>query len=133
MQVTRTMMVLFLFLGGCGGYERAEGPPTADGGAAAKATAGSFRAPGIAAGRIQAGPVQATAAGRTLPTAPPQAPGAGAPPPPPGVQQPPPGGAPEEGADEGDCIVVADATPDYGPPPLAVAFSAEAECNAGQP
>jgi PKD repeat protein len=44
-------------------------------------------------------------------------------------------GAPEAGQEEneGDCIVVADADPDYGPPPLAVTFSAEAECNAGQP
>jgi cytochrome c len=41
-------------------------------------------------------------------------------------------GQPEE-ANEGDCVVVADADPDYGPPPLGVAFTAEAECTGGQP
>ena len=39
----------------------------------------------------------------------------------------------EPGADDGDCIVIADANPDFGPPPLAVAFSAEAECSSGNP
>src|SRR5574340_430110 len=34
-------------------------------------------------------------------------------------------------ADSGDCIVVADGNPDYGPPPLEVFFTAEAECSAG--
>jgi len=41
--------------------------------------------------------------------------------------------APGEPDNEGDCIVVADANPDYGPPPLKVDFSAEAECSGGQP
>jgi len=45
--------------------------------------------------------------------------------------------APEEaaapGADDGDCIVIVDANPDFGPPPLAVALSAEAECSSGNP
>ena len=39
----------------------------------------------------------------------------------------------EPSADDGDCIVIADANPDFGPPPLAVAFSAEAECTSGTP
>jgi len=39
----------------------------------------------------------------------------------------------EIGADDGDCIVIADGNPDFGPPPLAVAFSAEAECSSGNP
>ena len=38
-----------------------------------------------------------------------------------------------QGNDEDDCIVIADANPDYGPPPLNVAFSAEAECTHGEP
>jgi nucleoid-associated protein YgaU len=42
-------------------------------------------------------------------------------------------GAAEPGADDGDCIVIADANPDFGPPPLAVTFSAEAECSSGTP
>ncbi len=40
----------------------------------------------------------------------------------------PPQGTPQ---DEEDCIVIADANPDYGPPPLSVAFTAEAECTSG--
>jgi PKD repeat protein len=36
-------------------------------------------------------------------------------------------------ADEDDCIVIADANPDYGPPPLEVEFTAEAECTSGEP
>jgi PKD repeat protein len=46
---------------------------------------------------------------------------------------PAPGGSTESAENDGDCIVVADADPDYGPPPLRVTFSAEAECNVGQP
>lgn len=51
----------------------------------------------------------------------------------------PQAGAPAEptddeiGADDGDCIVIADGNPDFGPPPLAVTFSAEAECSSGNP
>lgn len=36
-------------------------------------------------------------------------------------------------ADSGDCTVVADANPDYGPPPLDVALSAQANCSEGHP
>jgi PKD repeat protein len=39
----------------------------------------------------------------------------------------------EGGTEDGDCIVIGDASPDYGAPPLEVEFSAEAECSAGQP
>jgi hypothetical protein len=49
----------------------------------------------------------------------------------------PAAGAPEAAApapaEEDDCIVIVDANPDYGPPPLAVEFTAEAECTRGQP
>lgn len=34
--------------------------------------------------------------------------------------------------DEEDCVVIMDADPDYGPPPLTVSFSAEVECTAGE-
>ncbi|MBI3782184.1 MAG: PKD domain-containing protein [Deltaproteobacteria bacterium] len=55
------------------------------------------------------------------------------------VNQAPPQAAQPQAAeqnqanDEDDCIVIADANPDYGPPPLNVAFSAEAECTRGEP
>lgn len=58
----------------------------------------------------------------------PQAPAAEAP-----AAQAPAAEAPGAMADEDDCIVIADANPDYGPPPLAVEFSAEAECTSGEP
>jgi hypothetical protein len=70
------------------------------------------------------------------------APPAEAPPKPAAPAAPAPGGAPQAGqpeaaapapAEEDDCIVIADANPDYGPPPLAVVFSGEAECTSGQP
>lgn len=35
-------------------------------------------------------------------------------------------------AAEEDCVVIMDADPDYGPPPLTVAFSAEVECTGGE-
>jgi hypothetical protein len=126
MKVTRTMMVLLLFLGGCGGCEHAENAPGGGGATAPTATAVSIRAPGVAPGKIQAGQLQPNGAGHEMPGARPPTEAGGAP--------PVAGVAPEAPAgDEGDCIVVADANPDYGPPPLAVAFSGEAECNAGQP
>ncbi len=49
----------------------------------------------------------------------------------PAAGAPPPASAGQ--ADSGDCIVVADANPDYGRPPLTVALSAEAECSTGKP
>ena len=137
MNATRTVIVMILFLSGCGSCQRgAQGPgvqaPEGGGAAAAPTPA----APIKARGKIQAAPVQpgASQPGTTarprvesnVPATP---------------MQPPVGGAPSAQAgalsepeeDEGDCIVVADADPDYGPPPLTVTFSAEGECNAGQP
>jgi hypothetical protein len=135
MSATRTGLVLMLvLLGGCGSCQRTEEAPGTGGGAGVSAATPPLRAPGQAGGKIQMAPLQPTGAQREA-----------------GVPQPPvrsdvqptpmmPGSEAEPGApsepetgDEGDCIVVADASPDYGPPPLSVAFSAEAECSAGQP
>jgi PKD repeat protein len=43
----------------------------------------------------------------------------------------PAGGAGTAGAPSDDCVVVVDVNPDFGPPPLTVAFTAEAECGQG--
>src|ERR1700687_3338901 len=126
MKAARTLLVMFLFLSGCGGCQRDEAPSA---GKPANAPAAAGGAPDRALatpGKIQVAPVQPTVATREAPAersgaAPPAAPPA-----------PPVAGVPEA-HDEGDCIVIGDANPDYGPPPLAVGFSAEAECSAGQP
>jgi len=114
MKALRTLLVLSLLLGGCGGCEH-ESPSTgggtnAAGGAGAKAPAGGEA-------KIQVTPLQPSGAAKQ-----PGAPGEEA------------GGAPvPQAQDEADCIVIADANPDYGPPPLNVEFTAEAECTAGEP
>src|SRR5213593_3569300 len=130
MNVTRTIVVMCLLLSGCGSCQRSEETPGSGAAPGAAAKPGA-QAPIQAAGKIQVAPLQPTIANREG--------GAGHAPAegnaPPGAGAPAGGGeaaAPAEGG-EGDCIVVADADPDYGPPPLAVAFSAEAECSAGAP
>jgi hypothetical protein len=138
MKVTRAMLVMMLFLGGCGGCgscEHAENPPPGAGAPAAAAAGGAIRPPDVTPGTIHAGSVEPTVVAQK-PTARPPAQAAGQPR---GAAQPqgavqPEAAAPEgSDADEDDCIVVADANPDYGPPPLAVGFSAEAECSGGEP
>jgi len=122
MKATPTTAALLLLLAGCGSCERPQQTPSAGGGAAATPTNIHVMTP---AGTIQVAPLRPTGEGRVVPTA-------GAP-----VQTPPVGGPPAdteaEEADEGDCIVIGDASPDYGSPPLEVEFSAEAECSTGQP
>lgn len=79
----------------------------------------------------QAPPVSGTAGQAPKAEAPAaQAPeaGKGQAPAPPAAQE-----ANEVPEEDGDCIVVCDANPDYGPPPLAVELTAEAECTSGQP
>jgi hypothetical protein len=76
----------------------------------------AVQVPAATAGKIQVGVPQPRAAEPDAPP-PPKAEGAGGP----------------SGPEAGDCLVVIDANPDYGPPPLGVSFSAEAECSAGQP
>jgi hypothetical protein len=124
----RTVVVMFLLLSGCGSCQR-DGETPAGAPPAAPGNKPGAEAPIVAPGKIQVTPLQPTAPGREA--AVPKAPVEG------GVAPMPPEGGAAAGAgqpgDEGDCIVVADAQPDYGPPPLAVAFSSEAECSAGQP
>jgi Rib/alpha/Esp surface antigen-like repeat protein len=132
MKATPTALALLAFLAGCGSCESPQqGAPAGGGGAAASPTNIRVASP---AGTIQVAPLRPTISGREVPTAPAQGaptaatmgetPSAGA-----GV--PPAGGGAENG-DEGDCIVIGDASPDYGAPPLEVEFSAEAECSTGQ-
>lgn len=49
--------------------------------------------------------------------------------------QPPIAPTPEQpsAVEEEDCFVIMDATPDYGPAPLEVQFSAEVDCTGGDP
>jgi hypothetical protein len=142
MDPRRAVVLIVLFLSGCGGCQH--GVESSGGGSAANAPMAT--APPLEArGNIVVAPVMATPAERRVAPAalspaavPPTAvQGNVVPTPmsPPGAAEAGEAGAPEAGQeeDEGDCIVVADADPDYGPPPLAVTFSAEAECNAGQP
>jgi hypothetical protein len=106
MKVTNSVMALTLFLAGCGSCERSSDAP--GGGGAGKPAQ-------------EAGP----ATSRPL-----------ASPPVEGAVQTPPGTGHEENAanaEDGDCIVIGDASPDYGAPPLEVELSAEAECTTGEP
>jgi len=119
MKASRLSIAVLLFLAGCGGCERPPAPTATGGGAAPESK------PQAVASPTGAAPAQAAPAA-TAPAAAPQQ-GAAATVPPAAAA---PGGAP---AEEGDCIVIGDASPDYGAPPLNVEFSAEAECSAGQP
>ena len=131
-RATLTMCLLLISgCSSCGPKEESSAGRSAAGGAltpksvpaAAGATVGKIQAPAppAAAGRQPGAP----AAGGGAPAAQggnaaPAAPAQGAP--------PAAGGVP---AERDDCVVVADANPDFGPPPLAVAFTAEAECGQG--
>ena len=127
MNASRATLAMCLFLisgcSSCAPKEESSAGPSGAGGAltpkpapaAAGATAGKIQAaaPPAAAVRQPNAPAQG---GEAAPAAPAQgAPHAA-------------GGAPPE---TDDCVVVADANPDFGPPPLAVAFTAEAECGQG--
>jgi hypothetical protein len=143
MDPRRAVVLIVLFLSGCGGCQHSA---ETNGGGAASAPMAT--APPLQArGKIVVAPVAATPAERTggapaiavPPTAaPPAAVGSdivATPMLPLGGAEPGAAEAPEadQEEDQGDCIVVADADPDYGPPPLTVTFSADAECNAGEP
>jgi len=126
---TRTFVVMALLLSGCGSCERSsEAPSSAP---APGSNPPAAEAPIVAPGKLQATPLQPNVAGPEA--APPKAPVESGIVPTPMMPAEGNAGAPPEEGNEGDCIVVADAQPDYGPPPLAVAFSSEAECSAGQP
>jgi hypothetical protein len=133
MNTRGAVVLIVLFLSGCGGCQHGDQTSAGSSAASAPTAAAPLQARSkilgaplspVPAGQ-PAGPPPTAVQGNVVPT--PMLPLAGAAPGDAGV----PTAAQEE--DEGDCIVVADADPDYGPPPLAVTFSAEAECNAGQP
>jgi len=116
MNATRAVLATLLIVSGCGSCQRTE--EWGQGGGA-KAPAGS------AADKPQAAPAADKAAAPA---------GGGAAkveagrPAAPGAQ--PPAAAPGAQPEEEDCVVVVDVNPDFGPPPLSVAFTAEAECGA---
>ena len=125
MRVTPALVVMCVLFGGCGSCQRgAEAPPQGTAGEGAPAAA-----PVKVPGKIQVAPAPPVT-GQAPSAA--QQPEEGQQPPAAAVPTAPKGPA-ETAESDGDCIVVADADPDYGPPPLKVTFSAEAECNVGHP
>jgi len=99
------VLMLTMLLGGCGGCE--PGQPKAGGGAPAASAPTAAVAPTVARPAAAAPPAQGAA---------------------------PPAAAGAAGqAEDDDCVVVADVNPDFGPPPLTVNFTAEAECRSGTP
>jgi hypothetical protein len=126
----RFLSALFLaaFVGGCGGCQPGSVPESGDSSGARKPAAAGTAAAGAATpGKTP----QALPTARELPTmkGAEHAPAAG----PDMQQQAAPGQEPaaEEEPEEADCSVIADAEPDYGPPPLTVHFSVDYECTEG--
>jgi len=124
MKPTRMMIALLLLVGGCGSCQHGETP-----GGGQESTS-SVKAPAVTPGKIQVAPPQANVPARPVQAqagvqANPITPLAGG-----GAPSAPPPPAEDEGS---DCVVVADVNPDYGSPPLSVAFTAEAECSSGLP
>jgi PKD repeat protein len=131
MNASRAVLAMFLVISGCSSCNRTE----EQGAGGAAATAPKAAQPAATAGKIQVAPPQPAAVRQ--PNAP--AAGGGAPviapggveatpmTPPEAAQQPDVGSPPQPD----DCVVVADVNPDFGPPPLSVTFTAEAECGQG--
>ena len=117
MKRSSCVLILTVLLSGCGGCEPGEQKATGSapvGGSAAAPVAGKIEAavgvaPTAARPPAAAQPTQGVAPQAAAPTA-----GAGQP-------------------EDDDCVVVADVNPDFGPPPLTVNFTAEAECRSGTP
>ncbi len=125
MTAARLALAALLLLSGCGGCQPNEEGSKSDVGASGGALREQLSA--VTPGKIRVGPVPVITTARDMRPS-----GGNVEPPPPAAAssgQPPT----EAGPGESDCIVVIDANPDYGPPPLSVAFSAEAECSGGQP
>lgn len=128
----RFLSALFVaaFVSGCGGCQPGSVPESGDSSGARKpAAAGTAGAAATTPGKT---PQAALPTARDLPTmkGAEHAPAAG---PDMHDQQQAPGqdsGAAEE-PEEADCSVIADAEPDYGPPPLSVHFSVDYECTEG--
>jgi hypothetical protein len=138
MDPRRAVVLIVLFLSGCGGCQR--NVESGGGGAASAPMATAPPLQGrskIVVAPPAASPIRQAAEAPPTAVPPTAVEGKIVPTPmlPPSGMEPGEAAAPEAGReeDEGDCVVVADAEPDYGPPPLAVTFSAEAECNAGPP
>ncbi|HVO24279.1 MAG TPA: PKD domain-containing protein [Candidatus Margulisiibacteriota bacterium] len=121
MNASRAVLAMVLFLSGCSSCNRGEESGAGAGGAAARPA----QPAAATAGKIQVAPPQA-ATGRSPNPAAPQGGSEAAPVAPQAAQ--PPGQGP---ASPDDCVVVADVNPDFGPPPLAAAFTAEADCGQG--
>jgi len=129
MRADRLLLALCILFGGCGGCHPDSGTGTGSSPVGQEAERPDGLPPQITPGRIQAGGLRPPVAGGVgSERGAEQAPGAPVP-----DSESAGGRPPRPKGPEGDCIVVIDANPDYGPPPLAVAFSAEAECSAGQP
>ncbi|MFN8628324.1 MAG: PKD domain-containing protein [Candidatus Binatia bacterium] len=125
MRITPALVAMCVLFGGCGSCGRGTDAPQQGTAAVGAPAAAPVKVPG----KLQAAPAPPVTG---------HAPGAAAPPAEGGDSSAggaaiPRKGPPEPAENDGDCIVVADADPDYGPPPLKVTFSAEAECNVGQP
>jgi PKD repeat protein len=114
MNASRAILAICLLLSGCSSCgPREQSSAGGTGGSTTNAAPPAAAAPG----KVQVAPPQP--AGMRQPNAPAPAAEAGA-----------PAAAPQAG-DAADCVVVADVNPDFGPPPLAVTFTAEAECGQG--
>jgi hypothetical protein len=119
MNPTRAILAICLLLSGCSSC----GPREQSSAGGAGGTTKAPPAAAAPAGKIEGAPPQA--AGGRQPNAPAPAAEAG--------NGGAPAAAPQAGAapERDDCVVVADVNPDFGPPPLAVTFTAEAECGQG--
>ncbi|MBI1817661.1 MAG: PKD domain-containing protein [Deltaproteobacteria bacterium] len=135
-------LALLLLLGGCGSCQRTSETPdtTSSGAAAVTAKRPTVRAAAPAA--ASSAPAAPEAPGRIL--APTLGPTVGFGPTGPAARHPeapPPAegsadadeAVPAELDNEGDCIVIIDADPDFGEPPLSVSFSVESQCTGGTP
>lgn len=124
MNASRALLAMVLLLSGCSSCQRGE-ESAAGGGGGAKSPPSAMPATPSGA-KIQVAPPGPVDAMRK-PNAPGEAGGA----PPAGEAAPAAPRAAEAPPQSEDCVVVADVNPDFGPPPLSVAFTAEAECGPG--
>jgi len=123
MKATPMILTMCLILGGCSSCQRSGETPGSETTSAGARGAGVASPAADESGKIRGAPAEGQAPG--IP------PAAGNLPAPPATAAATETEA--EAGEEGDCIVVADANPDYGPPPLSVEFTSEAECSGGQP
>lgn len=122
----RTAGLLFLLaLGGCGSCQRGDGNGTSSPTGAADAVPPAAESAATPQARIAIPTIaRAPQFAATQPAAPAEAP------PDEAAAEDTPGAEP---FGQGDCVVIIDADPDFGQPPLSVNFSVEAQCNSGAP